>query len=576
MKTINYIIAVYAFLFSANIYSKNPSFKQDSNKLIVAYVTSWSSEIPETKYMTHINYAFGHVNESFNGVNISNEERLRDIAELKKENKNLKVLLSIGGWGSGRFSEMAADDKNRKLFAKDCKRIIKEYDIDGIDIDWEYPTSNAANISSSPEDTKNYTLLMRDIRKAIGKDNLLTLASSASAEHIDFKNILKYIDFVNIMAYDMGGAPKHHAALYESKNSGWMNSDKAVKAHIKAGIPKSMIVMGMPFYGRGAKNFDDFVDYKNIIFSKDYQQCWDENAQVPYLIDKDGELVLGYDNKRSIAIKCRYILNEDLLGGMYWDYSGDDNDGSLRKTVFEELIERKNQYNNIHKVVVITENGGQHKAFSEAAIKWLEDESKVQNMKIEIYNNPDCLSDKDFINRTDLIVQLDYPPYTWTKEAEKNFVDYINDGHGAWIGFHHATLLGEFDGYPLWKWFSNFMGGITFKNYIAPLADGEIVVEDKEHYIMKGIDKKFTLEDDEWYTYDKSPRENVHVLASVDESTYNPKSSVTMGDHPVVWINENVKAKNLYIQMGHSAKLFESSNFTHLLHNALSWVFENE
>ena len=75
--------------------------------------------------MTHINYAFGHVNESFDGVRIDNEERLKQIVDLKKQNPELKVLLSVGGWGSGRFSEMAANDEYRRAFAKDCDRVVR-------------------------------------------------------------------------------------------------------------------------------------------------------------------------------------------------------------------------------------------------------------------------------------------------------------------------------------------------------------------------------------------------------------------------------------------------------------------
>lgn len=154
-------------------------------------------------------------------------------------------------------------------------------------------------------------------------------------------------------------------------------------------------------------------------------------------------------------------------------------------------------------------------------------------------------------------------------------MDYIDNGKGGWIGFHHATLLGEFDGYPMWNWFSDFMGGIRFQNYIAALADGTVGVEDAAHPVMAGVDSTFVLPDDEWYTYDKSPREKVRVLASVDESTYTPVSDVKMGDHPVIWTNPDKKAKNVYFQFGHSPKLFGNDDFKRLFSNAIDWCLQD-
>ncbi len=223
-------------------------------------------------------------------------------------------------------------------------------------------------------------------------------------------------------------------------------------------------------------------------------------------------------------------------------------------------------------VVILSENAGQHKPFVDAAIKWLIDESALWNMQIQIFTNANYLADKNLIDSTDLIIQLDFPPYTWNEQAKANFIEYINEGHGAWIGFHHATLLGDFDGWPMWNWFSDFMGGITFKNYIAPLADGTINIEAPAHPVMDGVAPSFVLADDEWYTYDRSPRPNVDVIASVDESTYSPASDVKMGDHPVVWSNPAVKAKNVYFQMGHSPRLFDSPDFCRMFRNALEWA----
>ena len=251
----------------------------------------------------------------------------------------LKVLLSIGGWGSGRFSEMAADDSNRKSFARDCQRVVKEFGLDGIDIDWEYPTQSSAGISCSADDTDNFTLLMRDIRSAIGKRKLLTMASVGSAHFVNFTDCIGYLDFVNIMAYDMGNPRYNHSALYPSALNPHASSSTCVEKHLAAGVPKEKIVLGMPFYGRGDRSkpiLRDFV--KTGVTGSDYTKCWDDTAKVPYLADSDGKLVLGYENILSLTLKCKFIIEQGLRGGMYWDYESDNANHDEARTVFLMLL----------------------------------------------------------------------------------------------------------------------------------------------------------------------------------------------------------------------------------------------
>lgn len=307
-----------------------------AQRLVVAYVGAGSDVMPDMRLMTHIDYAFGHVNETFNGIRISRPERLEAIVAAKGD---VKVCLSIGGWGSGRFSEMAATEAGRKAFALDCARVIRQYKLDGIDLDWEYPTSSAAGISSSPEDTENFTLLMKEIRSAIGPDMLLTLASAASAKFIDFEAILPVIDWVNVMSYDMGRPPRHNAALRRSPNAGF-TMEGALERHLAAGIPKEKIVMGMPFYGHGnRKDYPDYVDYKDQKPPKEgLHEVWDDVAKIPYYADADGRMVLGFDNVRSIRAKCEFILSRGVLGGMYWEYSCDNEALDLSRTVAECLL----------------------------------------------------------------------------------------------------------------------------------------------------------------------------------------------------------------------------------------------
>ncbi|HNW56675.1 MAG TPA: ThuA domain-containing protein [Bacteroidales bacterium] len=223
------------------------------------------------------------------------------------------------------------------------------------------------------------------------------------------------------------------------------------------------------------------------------------------------------------------------------------------------------------KVLVLTERGGDHEGFVVAALDWLKEYSEEKNFEIKVINHATEI-DEDFLSQYKLIIQLNYPPYTWDEKSEAAFIKYIEEGRGGWVGFHHASLLGEFDGYPMWNWFSDFMGGIRYQNYIATTVTATVNVEDKKHPVMKGVSPSFVIPGEEWYTYNKSPRQNVHVLASVDESSYKPDSDIKMGDHPVIWVNEKMKARNVYFFMGHHAGLFKSDDYRKMVANAIMWA----
>ncbi|WP_316805437.1 ThuA domain-containing protein [Pedobacter nototheniae] len=223
------------------------------------------------------------------------------------------------------------------------------------------------------------------------------------------------------------------------------------------------------------------------------------------------------------------------------------------------------------KVLVFAENGGHHLAYSKAAKIWLNQLATDNNFIIDYVQDTHKFRD-EYLNQYQLLIQLDYPPYSWKANEMEAFKKYLTKGKGGWIGFHHATLLGDFDGYKMWPWFSDFMGEIQFKNYIPDFADGNVSIEDLKHPVMKGVPAHFTIEKEEWYTYNKSPRPNVRVLARVDESSYKPKSEIVMGDHPVIWTNEKIKARNVYIFMGHSPELFNNIAYKTIVKNAIFWA----
>lgn len=211
--------------------------------------------------------------------------------------------------------------------------------------------------------------------------------------------------------------------------------------------------------------------------------------------------------------------------------------------------------------------------YSKAGKVWLSKLAADSGFAVDYIQSTDSI-DETYLRKYRLFIQLDYPPYAWKEKAVAAFERYITEGRGGWIGFHHATLLGEFDGYPMWQWFHRFMGGIRFTDYIAGFASARVQVEDAAHPVMKGVPASFTIEKDEWYTYDKSPRAQVHVIAHVDEQSYSPPSGKKMGDHPVIWTNLHYPARNIYIFMGHSPDLFGNPAYTTLFRNAIFWAAE--
>jgi YVTN family beta-propeller protein len=224
------------------------------------------------------------------------------------------------------------------------------------------------------------------------------------------------------------------------------------------------------------------------------------------------------------------------------------------------------------RVVALAERGsGDHQSFVDAARVYLDKLAAENDFAVDYINNTERINDES-LARYKLFIQLNHPPYRWTPTAKQAFVDYITQGKGGWIGFHHASLLGDFDGYPMDPWFSEFLGGIRFTHYIADFAKATVKIEDPSSPLAKGLPSSFVIDKEEWYTWSRSPRPNAKVLATVDESSYVPNSMIKMGDdHPVVWSNPNYKARNVYIFMGHHAGLFDDPNFVQLFRNAIFW-----
>jgi len=322
------------------------------------------------------------------------------LKKLKAMYPKLKVLISIGGWSwSGRFSD-AALPEHRVDFVKSCIDVFIRGNLpifpgtkiggkgaaaglfDGIDIDWEYPaapgfpgdpTRNLPPNVYRPEDTQNFTALLAEFRKQLneigaetGKNYLLTIAAPAGQEQyskMELDKIHPYLDFINVMTYDMHtaadatGPTNFNAPLYASPDDPSpepASVDGAISAYLKAGIPADKVVMGIPFYGHGWTNVPN---QNNGLYQKDAGmeaargtfEAGTEDYKVlkkrksPSFRDPktgsfwifDGKTFWSYDDPEAIAQKMQYAKNKGLGGAMFWSLDGDD--GTLIKAIYDNL-----------------------------------------------------------------------------------------------------------------------------------------------------------------------------------------------------------------------------------------------
>lgn len=328
---------------------------------VTAYVTYYGSLIPDPEAMTHINYAFAELyvrDGVYQGFKVQgNLSRFEQIASLKNENPDLKICLSFShtvanndNKQDGGFSAMCKSEAGRRAFAEDCLAFLKKYNLDGVDLDWEFPGLSWSGAACDPScDTDNYVLLVKQLRETLGTSYTISYAGycsdktsvSGGYRYVDIKGMDPYVDYVNIMAYDLDEAPHHHSALNDTR--AYKDCNRAVNAYLTAGVSPDKLVLGLPFYGRHSfSTSPTAISYKKILQLDRYQyrrNQWDDKASCPFVATMGGAFYCGYDNPRSIGLKGAWVREKGMLGLMYWEYDQDDAKGTLRKAVWNAVMQ---------------------------------------------------------------------------------------------------------------------------------------------------------------------------------------------------------------------------------------------
>ncbi|OJD11222.1 hypothetical protein AJ78_07969 [Emergomyces pasteurianus Ep9510] len=333
----------------------------------VAYFINWHLPVDQ---LTHILYAFANICLESGEVYLTDPEAdtdkhfpgdswggaaknvygcVKQLFLLKKRNRNLKVLLSIGGWTFQKnFARPSSSAAGRARFAETSTRLLLDLGFDGLDIDWEYPQDDG--------EARDFAALLSTVRKSLDKAAgttrrfLLTAAVPAGPEHykrLRLQEMTPHVDFYILMAYDYAGSfsavSGHQANLEPSRElpkSTPFSTSAALDHYIRtAGVPPSKIVLGIPLYGRAFANtkgpgspfqgVGDAGSWEHGIW--DYkalprpgsQEMFDNSAGASWSYNPDSQLMISYDTEAMVAKKTQFILDSGLRGAMFWEASGD-------------------------------------------------------------------------------------------------------------------------------------------------------------------------------------------------------------------------------------------------------------
>jgi chitinase len=325
-------------LFTTSAWAQKPC------RQVIGYYCDWLTNTVDFSQYTILNYAFVEPNADGSiKAPVAATSVLTNMVSQAHAN-GVKALVSVGGWSwSTNFPAIAKTDASRKKFASECQRYIATYDLDGVDIDWEYP--GYAEHRGTAADKVNNTLLFQEIRKAIGS-KLLTACYGCAPDRmlcIEWSKLVSVIDMFNLMTYDFFGTwdatTNHNSPLYApAQGPASLNLSAAFKTIVNTyGVPSTKVNIGVAFYGhsfRGATALfgshsgadtsgnDGSLLYSSIIAQKgSFTEKWDDQAKVPYLLGNNK--FVSYDNEESIKLKGQFAAANNACGAIVWEISGD-------------------------------------------------------------------------------------------------------------------------------------------------------------------------------------------------------------------------------------------------------------
>ncbi len=351
-----------------NTFALNHSHEK-SPMVVMAYYTGDGTTINNYRIdqLTHLIFSFLHVQgDSLHVASPKDSVTLRQLVALKSQYPHLKVMVSMGGWGGCEPCSAAfSTAKGRRQFAQSTKKILDEYGLDGIDLDWEYPAIQGyPGHLFTPQDKENFTDLIRRLRHVLGKKKIISFAAGGFDEYlrysIDWHKVVPLVNYVNLMSYDLvNGYSKVtglHTPLYSSANQP-ESVDHAIHYLDSIHIDMHKVVIGAAFYARvwtevpdtnhglfQSGKFTDMINYSDFdsYFSpaNGFVFYWDKDSQAPYCYSSEKHAFGTFDDIRSVQLKTKYVKEKHLGGIMFWELTCDKPKDGLLHAIYQTAVQK--------------------------------------------------------------------------------------------------------------------------------------------------------------------------------------------------------------------------------------------
>ena len=289
--------------------------------------------------------AFVTFNENGTFNTTSTLTKIKNYVIPKAHERGIYVIASLGGGDSSAaktYVNLTANSTYLSNFSTNLVKLINEYGFDGVDFDWETPTSS---------NSTSFTKLAKEVYTKVKANNPHHLVTSAigggkwQPPRYDLSNSIKYLDYVNVMTYSMcSNSGYYQNALFAHSsydNKTYSCGKTLVSCSIaesidifnSLGVSNDKLIFGLAFYGvkqtysDGAWGNGSSVLYYNVVNNylknSNYEYHYDTVAQVPYILSKDGKTFISYDDRTSILAKSSYMIETKCAGLMNWEIGCD-------------------------------------------------------------------------------------------------------------------------------------------------------------------------------------------------------------------------------------------------------------